>query len=171
MDDNAGRAGGPDPLFKCDKTIATDQEIRQCLRLLEYSRADLIATTEHLPKSVLSWKPEGEPRTVRNTLRHIAQVDIWYLSRIDADPPLDHARTRDVLAFLEYSRALVYKQLPRLTTNQRRNIFYPRERSNERSPWTATKVLHRLVSHERQHTRYLRRILASPASPTRSLLL
>ncbi len=160
-----GDAGGPDPLLRCDKVPASHQDVTRCLQLLGYARADLLQFLSCLSKEALDWKPEGEPRSVRNALRHMAQVDIWYLSRIDADPDLDKTKMRDVFTFLTYTRSLVREVLPRLTRTQLRKVFYPRKWSDEPYPWTATKVLHRLVTHERQHTNYLGRILGLPGSP------
>ncbi len=162
---NIGRAGGPDPLFQCDRKTCSRRDINRCLRLLKYTRADLAGLTSDLPEEVLDWKPRSEPRSVRNAIEHIARVDIWYLSRIGADPPLQKTRMRATLELLDYARSLVNRVLPRLATEQRAKIFYPRKWSDSIWPWTATKVLHRLVSHEKQHTRYLNRILRLPGSP------
>ncbi len=160
-----GDAGGPDPLLRCDKVPASHQDVTRCLRFLGHAREDLLQLLSGQSKEALDWKPKGEPRNVRNALRHVAQVDIWYLSRIDADPPLDKAKTKDVFPFLKYSRSLVAEALPRLSQTQLKKVFYPRKWSDKPYPWTATKVLHRLVTHKRQHTNYLKRILAMPGSP------
>ena len=158
-------AGGPDPLLRCDKVSASHQDVTRCLRLLGYAREDLLQLLSGQSREELDWKPKGEPRSIANALRHMAQVDIWYLSRIDADPPLDKAKTKEVFTFLKYSRSLVAEALPRLTQTQLKKVFYPRKWSDKPYPWTATKVLHRLVAHQRQHTNYLKRILAMPGSP------
>ncbi len=163
MRGSPGDAGGPDPLLRCDKIAASHEDVTRCLRLLGYTREDLLQLLSGLSKEALDWKPQGEPRSVRNALRHIAQVDIWYLSRIDADQPLNKAKMKEVFTFLTYSRSLVREILPMLTQTQLTKVFYPRKWSDKRYPWTATKVLHRLVTHERQHTNYLRRILAVTA--------
>ncbi len=160
-----GDANGPDPLFRCDKVAASPRDIARCLRLLGYTREDLLQLISNISRRALGWKPHGEPRSVRNVLRHMAQVDIWYLSRIGADPRLVRAKMKDDFTFLNYSRSLVREALPSLTQTQHVKIFYVRKWSDKLYPWTATKVLHRLVTHERQHTSYLRRILALPGSP------
>ena len=165
MRGSPGDAGGPDPLLRCDKVPASHQDVTRCLRLLGYTREDLLQLLSSHSKGALDWKPKGEPRSVRNALRHVAQVDIWYLSRIEADPPFDKAKMKDVFAFLKYSRSLVAEALPSLTQTQLTKVFYPHKWSDKPYPWTATKVLHRLVTHERQHTNFLRRILALSASP------
>jgi predicted RNase H-like HicB family nuclease len=166
-----GDAGGPDPLFKCDRIECTRVDISRCLQLLGYTRADLDKIISKIPTTALDWKPPSEPRSIRNTLNHIANVDIWYLSRIRADPGLDRERTKDVFEFLDYARSLVREILPTITREQKSGIFHPKNGSDYSWPWTATKVLHRLVSHERQHTRYLQRILSLPDNPlTRSEL-
>jgi uncharacterized damage-inducible protein DinB len=160
-----GEAGGPDPLLHCDRVAASRREITRCLRLLDYTREDLLHLVSGLEKKALGWKPQKEPRSVRNALRHIAQVDIWYLSRIGADPRLDKTKMKDIFAFLDYSRSLVREALLGLTETQLVKVFYPCKWSEKPYPWTATKVLHRLVTHERQHTNYLKRILTLLDSP------
>ncbi len=162
---NAGRAGGPDPLFTCDKVVATSKGISRCRRLLRYTRADLLEIVSQIPKEALNWKPAGEPRTIRNALQHIADVDLWYLSRIRADPPYDRNSRKDIFIFLKHTRSLVHETLPRLTAAQRKDTIYPAKWGGTHWPWTSTKVLHRLVAHERQHTRYLKRILNLPSCP------
>ena len=159
-----GDAGGPDPLLHCDRVAASHGDITRCLRLLAYTREDLLRLVSGLSRKALAWKPRREPRSVQDALRHIAQVDIWYLSRIGADPRLDKTKMRDIFTFLDYSRSLVREALPDLTMAQRANVFHPRKWSEKPYPWTATKVLHRFVTHERQHTNYLRRILALSVS-------
>jgi uncharacterized damage-inducible protein DinB len=163
--DSPGDAGGPDPLRNCDTVPATDRDITRCLQLLSYTRADLTQLLVKLPKTAFTYKPLGEPRSVRNALRHIADVDVWYLSRIRADPPIDESKRRDLIKWLEYTRSLVQRALPNLTEEQRNRTFHPRKWSDGVWPWTATKVLHRLVTHERQHANYLKRILDLPDSP------
>src|SRR2546428_4117242 len=149
----------------CDMVPATNQDIERCLKLLKYTRDDLNQVITKLPKAAFSFKPTGEPRSVRNTLRHMADVDVWYLSRINADPPLDEPKRRSLLGWLKYTRSLVEETLPNLTTEQLSQVFYPSKWSDGTSPWTATKVVHRLVTHERQHTGYLKRILNLRKSP------
>ncbi|TMI34461.1 hypothetical protein E6H25_07290 [Candidatus Bathyarchaeota archaeon] len=66
---------------------------------------------------------------------------------------------------MKYTRSLVEETLPNLTTEQLSQVFYPSKWSDSTWPWTATKVVHRLVTHERQHTGYLKRILNLRKSP------
>jgi predicted RNase H-like HicB family nuclease len=159
---SAGEAGGSDPLFSCDQIKCTFADISRCLQLLNYTRTDLDKIIRKIPIEELDWKPRREPRSIRNVLEHIARVDIWYLSRIHADPRLKQSKMKDAFEFLDYGRSMVHEVLPRLTREQRSKTFHPKKWSDGPWPWTATKVLHRLVGHERQHTRYLGRILRLP---------
>src|SRR5438445_6638031 len=105
---SAGEAGGSDPLFSCDRIKCTHADISRCLQLLNYTRADLDKIISKIPTEELDWKPQSEPRSVRNVLEHIARVDIWYVSRIRADPSLERSRMKDVFEFLDYARSLVH---------------------------------------------------------------
>src|SRR5207247_11419904 len=107
----------------------------------------------------------GGSRSEINNVRRMADDDVCSLRRINADRPLDEPKRRSLLGWLKYTRSLVEETLPNLTTEQLSQVFYPSKWSDGTWPWTATKVVHRLVTHERQHTRYLKRILNVPDGP------
>jgi hypothetical protein len=82
------------------------------------------------------------------------------VTRLDIDLPRNFPP--DVFDLLGHTRQLVERSLSRLTEDQCKDVFQPK---NDPSPvcnlWTARKVLRRLVDHERLHTGYIKRIAAS----------
>lgn len=151
-------AGKPEPLFWSEVLPVSANDVKKTLRLLEYSRGDLLGLTSGLSRSALRWKPEGGPRTIENCLRHIAMVEWWYVTRLDITLPTDFPA--DTFELLDYTRELARQSLRRLSEEERTRVFQPRE---DPSPvcnlWTARKVLRRFVDHERLHTRYVKRAL------------
>ena len=155
-------AGKPEPLFWSEVLPLAARDGERALRLMRHSRKDLWDLCEGLDRALLRSKPRGGPRTIANCLRHIAIAEWWYVTRLDIDLPTDFPK--DPFGLLRYTRDLAERALKRLTTEQRRRIFQPR---NDPSPvcnlWTARKVLRRFVDHERLHTAYIARTLAERA--------
>jgi predicted RNase H-like HicB family nuclease len=155
---NPVRAGKPEPLFWSEVLPITKKDLAWTLRLMKYSREDLLNVVDGLTDDRLTWSPPNEPRTIRNCLRHIACVEPWYMSRLNID--LQCERTRNVFSLLDCTRLAVVNCLESFPREKMRGVFQP---TKDTSPmcnlWTARKVLRRLVDHERLHTRYIERVL------------
>jgi len=80
---NPVEAGKPEPLFWSEVAPVTRKDIARTLKLMEYSREDLLKLVSNLSDEVLDWLPPGKPRTIRNCLRHIAYVEPWYITRLN----------------------------------------------------------------------------------------
>ncbi len=157
---NPAKAGKPEPLFWSEIRPVTKEEIKRTIRLLDYSRKDLLDLVSGLTEKQLRFKPPGEPRTIRNCLKHIAYVEPWYITRLNIELPEDHPR--DVFELLNHTRELVVEALHNFPKEKMKGVFQP---DKYKSPvcdlWTARKVLRRLVDHERLHTKYIQKLLKS----------
>lgn len=155
---NPVEAGKPESLFWSEVPPVTRKDVARALKLMEYSREDLLKCVSSLSGECLDWVPPGKPRTIRNCLRHIAYVEPWYLTRLDVELPAKYPK--DVFKMLAYTRLVVADYLKSMPQNKMRGIFQPKK---DPSPlcnlWTARKVLRRLVDHERLHTRYVVKVL------------
>ncbi len=153
---NPVEAGKPEPLFWSEVPPVSTVDIERTLRLMEYSRSDLLRLCKELDSRALRWKPKGAPRTIGNCLKHIAIVEWWYITRLNINLPEDFPS--DIFELLRYTRRLADQSLRGLSKEERRGIFQP---TKDRSPicdlWTAKKVLRRFVDHERLHTNYIRK--------------
>jgi predicted RNase H-like HicB family nuclease len=151
-------AGKPEPLFWSEVLPITRKDVPTTLRLMDYSRQDLLRLVSGLTDDCLDWRPESEPRTPRNCLRHIAYVEPWYITRLNVD--LRCRYSKSVLNMLEVTRKAVVDYLEKFPREKMRGVFQP---TKDSSPvcdlWTSRKVLRRLVDHERLHTRYIEKIL------------
>jgi hypothetical protein len=157
VDYNPAEAGKPEPLFWSEVPPVSRGEIDRTLRLMSYSRDDLLRLCSGLDREALEWMPKSEPRTISNCLRHIAFVEWWYITRLGIELPKKFPS--NVFQFLQYTRELASENIERLSDRQFAGVFQPRE---DPSPicnlWTARKVIRRMVDHERLHYNYIRRI-------------
>jgi predicted RNase H-like HicB family nuclease len=155
---NPVRAGKPEPLFWSETLHVTRKDILRTLRLMRYSREDLLKTVNNLNNETLSWAPSGKPRTIKDCLRHIAYVEPWYISRLNVDIRCEYPG--NTFKMLNSTRNAVIDRLRKLPREKMRGVYQP---AKDASPicnlWTARKVLRRLVDHERLHARYIEGIL------------
>jgi len=158
VDYNPAKAGKPEPLFWSEVPPVKKDDIKRTIRLMNYSRKDLLNLVSELTGKQLSFKPSDKPRTIRNCLKHIAYVEPWYITRLNIELPENYPK--DVFELLDYTREIVVNSLHNLPKERMRGIFQP---GKYKSPicdlWTARKVLRRLVDHERLHTRYIQKVL------------
>ena len=161
LDGESFGATGGEFCFDDDRRPLTGGERESTLRLLEHSRAELVAATEHLAPDVLDWAPPREAfahfdawapevRTIRDVARHVLELEVYYRAGLRDGPaagifepvgtPCDeHAKTVDLL------RAMSDADLSR--------SYWPiRPGRSEAEEWTVRKAIRRLISHERVHT-------------------
>lgn len=165
-DQNPWEAGGTNALFTAEREPATDGDIELCFRRMSGNRAQTRWLVKDVPGRVLAARPRGEPRSIADTLSHIADAELWYLSRIGREAKAAARRLpRDPMERLEAARRAVLPMLNSLTPRERSGLFVPTKWCSPRQrrvgePWTARKVLRRILEHERQHAAYIARLLA-----------
>jgi len=155
---NPVEAGKPEPIFWSEVPPITKKDVTRTLRLMNYSREDLLKLASDLSNECLDWPPPNKPRTIRNCLRHIAYVEPWYITRLNVDLPSRYPR--NVFDMLHDTRKAVVDYLKSMPRDKMQGIFQTKK---DPSPicnlWTARKVLRRLVDHERLHTKYIEKVL------------
>lgn len=170
-------------LFPPDRSPVSLREMERYLRLMEHSRADLLALVEELPDETLDLRVSPHSRTIREVLRHIGNAEEWYLSRLlppeRLPPEWEGDETMPVFEFLEMERRTAVECLRRLDEEERSGLFYPTWwTEHPEEPWTARKALRRFLEHEAEHRDEIRetltlrrRFLLACLSEARSTLL
>jgi len=155
---NPVEAGKPEPLFWSETLPVSKKDVEKTIRLMKYSREDLLELVSDLDDECLKWRPKNKPRSIENCLRHIARVEPWYITRLNVDLPCKYPK--NVFRMLNYTRKIVIDFLKDFPREKMHGIFQPKK---DPSPvcnlWTARKVLRRLVDHERLHIRYIEKLL------------
>ncbi len=169
---------GGEILFAPDREPATREEIALAVRLLEASRADLLAVLDAAPAGLLDWDPPYRRfadwatwRSIRATLAHIADAEThYYLLNLGCEPEGPQIDTsRDWRAEMARARSAAYRALERLSASADRARVSSLELPYGREDWSVRKSLRRMVAHERQHTKSIARIArAFAAHPERA---
>lgn len=155
-------------LFPPERAALSPAEMARLLRLLAYSRADLLALIgtgpTALPDELLDWRPDPESFCIRQILRHIGNAEEWYVSRLVPPETLPAEWENDeempLYQFLEMERHTAIARLEQLTDDERaRTNRPPYWTTHPDEEWTARKVLRRFLEHEREHTAQIRQVL------------
>lgn len=152
-------------LFPPDQPPIAPQEMERYFRLMEHSRADLLALVGELPDETLDLRASPQSRSIREILRHIGNAEAWYVSRLlppERLPPEWEGDERlPIFEFLEMERRTSVECLRRLSEEERSGLFHPAWwTEHPEEPWTARKVLRRFLEHEAEHRDEIREVLA-----------
>lgn len=137
--------------FRHDWKPLTAVEIQRALKILAWSRADLLKTVEGLSDEKLNQTYLGEPWSINVILGHIGGAEWWYLDRLGLAFPRQEL-PEEPLTRLEKARALLKATLPTLEgSTQVVGV--------DGEIWSSRKLLRRALWHERDHIEHIRKLL------------
>jgi len=138
--------------FKDDLRLLSQDKIEHALRLLEYTRSDLLQVVQQMSSDRLDKPIRGEVQgSIRGILNHLAWAEWWYFDRLNLAFK-EEQMPDDVMKMLEKVRTHTRRQLSQLAGNTTIT-----ECIGER--WSARKVVRRTLWHERAHTQQIIRYL------------
>src|SRR5581483_4271336 len=139
-----------DSWFQHDWKPLTAADIERGLKLLAWSRADLLDTIKSLGPEKLEMKYEGERWPINGILNHVGGAEWWYMERLGLAFPRSEV-PKELLARLEKVRAHLNQTLPKLEGIKQVVGL-------EGELWSPRKMLRRAVWHERDHTVHIRKL-------------
>jgi uncharacterized damage-inducible protein DinB len=141
-------------LFEDDRRPLTYWDVEIGLRLLEWSRRDLLDVIEDLTAEDLNRSVKGEVRgNMMGILEHVCGAENWYLGQFGLGVD-GSTLPQDIEGRLGAIRANTRAQLANLVGEDRIT-----EHCGE--GWSPRKILRRTLWHERAHTEQLARLVAS----------
>ena len=140
---------GDEPgLLPTDRAPVGEEELAGLMRLMDYSRQDLLDLVTGLSRELLHWEPpaavDNAGWTIDDILEHLTRAERVYTSRFNSN----------IYALLTEVRRQTMERVARLTDQERAQIT---EQQGEY--WTARKVLRRLLEHEREHYQHINQVL------------
>jgi len=136
---------------RAGEDIAAERE--RALKLLDWSRQDLLYAIKGLEQQKLNETYDGERWSINGILKHISGAEWWYQERIGSPfPAREEDLPEDPVESLELVRAHLASFLPQLV-NVRRTV------DEEGELWSPRKMLRRAAWHERDHTEHIHKLL------------
>jgi hypothetical protein len=139
--------------FFNDWKALSELEIERGLKLLSWSRADLLQSVAGLDREVLERSYPGERWSISGVLQHVANAEWWYMDRLDLAFPRKVLHN-DPYERLEKVRAFLIHVLPTLAGSTL-------VKGTDAEFWSPRKLLRRSVWHERDHTQHIRKLIES----------
>jgi hypothetical protein len=127
-------------------------EVDRGLKLLEWTRNDLLEAVHDLTREQLDRTYPGERWSISGLLNHVASAEWWYLDRLGIGFPR-YLLHDQVFERLKKVRSHLGEILPNLTGS--RLVV-----GIEAEFWSPRKLLRRAVWHERDHTFHIQKLLA-----------
>ena len=140
-----------DAWFRHDWKLLTELDIERGLKLLAWSRADLLESVRGLSQETLDAGHPGERWSIANILKHVGGAEWWYLDRLGLAFPREEVPS-DPFEHLEKVRAHLVKTLPGLSSSRQVGGI-------DGEFWSPRKLLRRAVWHERDHTFHIRKLI------------
>lgn len=137
--------------FRHDWKPLSKEEIDQGLKMLTWSRSDLLENVEGLSHESMEQKYPDERWSIAGILQHVGGAEWWYLDRLGlAFPRADVPE--DPFDRMEKVRAHLTKILPDLVASRQVTGI-------DGEFWSPRKMLRRALWHERDHTEHIVNLL------------
>ncbi|OGN72252.1 MAG: hypothetical protein A2X25_00895 [Chloroflexi bacterium GWB2_49_20] len=155
IDDNLDKIEGDgysvESFFRYDWKPLRREEVGQAIKMLSWSRVDLLKTISGLSAGKLDATYPAERWSINGILGHIGGAEWWYLERLGQAIPKAEV-VKDPLARLKQSRDLLNRALPRL-------IGVSQVVGLDGEFWSPRKVLRRAMWHELDHIRHIQKLI------------
>lgn len=138
--------------FQFDGLPLTQVEVEQGIKLLSWSRADLLDIALSFSDKELDQQFEGEQWSIRGIVEHIANAETWYLDRLGLAEGLKDPLETDAFAHILQVRSRMVEVLPLLVGNAE-------IREVDEEKWSARKVLRRAAWHEMDHIGHIIKLM------------
>lgn len=149
-EDADNHLGDESGLLPSDSTPLSEADVATLMRLMSYSRSDLLSLVQGLSRDLLRWQPSAQSEQagwcIDDILEHIARAERVYTSRLDSN----------IFDLVESARHDAIERMSRLTATERSQMT-----QHQGEFWTARKVFRRFLEHELEHQQHIQQILHS----------
>lgn len=137
--------------FPYDWKPLTGLEIERAVKLLDWSRLDLLKVVEGLNPQKMEATYPAERWSIKGILGHVGGAEWWYLQRLDLAFPREQL-PEDPFERIKKVRKQLNLVLPKLE-GVKRVVGVDGEF------WSPRKILRRTLWHERDHTEHIKKLL------------
>ena len=140
-----------DAWFRHDWKPLTAVDVQRGLKMLAWSRADLLKTVKGLSDEKLNQTYLGERWNINGILKHVGGAECWYLDWLGLALPREQIPD-EPFARLKVSRARLNEKLTTLKGSKQ-------VVGVDGEFWSPRKLLRRALWHERDHTVHIQKLI------------
>lgn len=154
---STAREGNLIGFFESERKPILASEISSFLELMASARLETLEIVQLLPHPFLTQQPTENSWSILEILRHVADAERWYLTRIlDRQSLPIFKPNASIWGRLQAVRELAVQRLSGLSEIERCQVIP--DQAGEL--WSARKVFRRYVEHEREHTHQILEVLS-----------
>lgn len=146
-----------DAWFLHDWKPLTGLEIERGIKMLSWSRKDLLDLVAGLSDDTLNYIHPGERWSIVGILKHVGGAEWWYQDLLDLAFPRDQV-PEEWSARLEVVRDSLIRLLPTL-------VGVSRVVGKHGEFWSPRKLLRRALWHEIDHIQHIQQLIQFPLAP------
>ena len=129
----------------------SDEEIERALKIFHWQREELLAGLSTLEPEILEKEHPGQRWNILGIAKHIANAELWYLSRLD----LVKTNYRELLPDYEKRLAQTSTLIDRIFPKFAGEVNV---RGIEGEFWSYRKILRRTLWHQRDHIEHIKEL-------------
>lgn len=137
--------------FRDDWKPLTSLDIERGAQLMAWSREELLELITAVPSDVMDLEHEGELWPIRGIIRHIANGEHWYLSRLSLEGMPRASLPEDVMERLSVVRDRVNEVFPQMAGDK--TVV-----GIKGEIWSPRKFMRRLLWHEMDHIQHIHKL-------------
>jgi len=137
--------------FKDDWRPLSAEEIDRGLTLFHWQREELLAGLTTLDPEILTVDRPGQRWTILGIAKHIANAELWYLSRLNLSEATYQQLVEEPISRLQQTAEMVNKIFPRFRDEV--NVV-----GIEGEFWSYRKILRRTLWHQRDHIEHIKEL-------------
>lgn len=138
--------------FKTDELPLSRLEIDQAIKILKWSRKDMLDLWQLIPETDKNREFDGERWTISDIFRHVSNAEWWYLDRLGLSNCLREELPVDPIDRLNTVRENLFQVLPRLE-----DVVTVLEVEGE--IWSPRKIIRRACWHEKDHLVHIQKLI------------
>jgi hypothetical protein len=138
--------GGRGPCFAADRLAPSTQAIDEALQVGEAALAELVELYRLALPAWQAASPRPAGWSPDEILRHVAELDIWYASRLSRSGRLEVDVPADPVAAVRVAGRAFASTVRAIPVERHRAVF-----EHEGEEWTLAKALRRRTGHLREH--------------------
>jgi hypothetical protein len=142
-----------DAWFQNDWKPLTDEDVQRGLKLITWSREDLLQTVSDLGAEELECEYPDERWNITGILKHVGGAEWWYMDRLGLAFAWEQV-PKTPFDRLEVVRERLVEVLPNL-------IGSHQVLGMDGEFWSPRKMLRRAVWHERDHTTHISKLISA----------